>query len=157
MRTRPMPLSLALSLALCLSAALAACAQAPEPPRSLGLAGTHWQLVAIESMDDAQGRTVVADPSLYTLSFGADGQVAARLNCNRGRASWNATPSGDGSSGSLRFGPMVSTRAMCPPPSLDERLARDLPHVRSFRFHDARLHLSLLADGGIYILAPVTP
>jgi heat shock protein HslJ len=118
------------------------------------LAGTSWQLVAIQSMDDAQGTTKVADPGHFTLEFGRDGRAALRLDCNRGNGDYKVTPVGDGSSGSLSFGPVATTRAMCPPPHLDQRVARDLPYVRSYLLKDGKLYLSLMADGGIYEWAP---
>ncbi len=120
------------------------------------LAHSAWQLVAIQSMDDAQGTTRIADPSRFTLTFGADGRASLRLNCNRGTSSYAATPAGDGSSGSLSFGPVATTRALCPPPRLDERVARDLGHVRSYLLKDGKLYLSLMADGGIYEWQPDT-
>jgi len=113
------------------------------------LAGTAWQLHAIQSMDDAQGTTRIAEPARFTLRFDADGRVSLRLDCNRGTGSWQATPSGNGG-GTLTFGPIATTRAMCPPPHLDERVARDLAYVRSYRLKDRKLFLSLIADGGIY-------
>ena len=42
------------------------------------------------------------------------------------------------------------------PPRLDERIMRDLAHVRSCLFKDGRLHLSLMADGGIDARAPLS-
>ena len=118
------------------------------------LAGTSWQLVAIQSMDDAQGTTKVAEPSHFTLEFGRDGRAALRLDCNRSTGEYKVAPAGDGSSGSLTFGPVATTRAMCTPPHLDQRVARDLAYVRSFRLKDGKLYLSLMADGGIYEWAP---
>lgn len=100
-------------------------------------------------MDDAQGTTRVADPSRFTLRFGADGRASLRLDCNRGTGSWKATAAGDGT-GKLEFGPIAATRALCAPPRLDERVARDLAHVRGYMLKDGRLFLSLMADGGIY-------
>ena len=70
---------------------------------------------------------------------------------------YQVKPAGDGSSGALGFGPLAATRAMCPPPHLDERIARDLVHVRSYLLKDGKLYLSLLADGGIYEWAPLRP
>jgi heat shock protein HslJ len=118
------------------------------------LAGTSWQLVAIQSMDDTQGTTKVADPSHFTLEVGRDGRAALRLDCNRGSGDYKIAPAGDGSSGSLTFGLVATTRAMCPPPHLDQRVARDLAHVRSYLLKDGKLYLSLMADGGIYEWAP---
>ena len=82
------------------------------------IAGTRWQLIAIQSMDDAQGTTRIHDPSQYTLEFGRDGTVAFRLDCNRGTASYLLKPSADRTNGSIQFGPIAATHAMCPPPHL---------------------------------------
>ncbi len=128
---------------------LAACAAAPATSPA-GLPGTAWQLVAIQSMDDAQGTTRVADPARFALRFGTDGRASLRLDCNRGSGSYEVKPTGDGSSGSLSFGPIAATRALCPPPHLDERVARDLGQVRSYLLKGGKLFLSLMADGGIY-------
>ncbi len=132
---------------------VAACAPLQVPPGP-GLTGTSWQLVAIQSMDDAQGTTRVAEPQHFTLRFGADGRASLRLDCNRGNGSYEMKPAGDGSWGSLSFGPIAATRALCPPPHLDERIARDLGYVRSYLLKDGKLFLSLMADGGIYEWAP---
>jgi len=148
--------SLALSTAL-----LAACATtvmpAPTAPAS-PLAGTHWQLVAFESMSDEQGVARPPDPATYTLAFGTDGRASFRLDCNRGSATWKASAAtGDTPgrrSGSLEFGALATTRAMCPPASLEPRLVKALPYVRSYVLMDGRLHLSLFADGGILVFAP---
>lgn len=129
---------------------------APTAPRS-PLAGTQWQLVAFESMSDEQGTARPPDPASYTLAFGPDGRANLRLDCNRGSATWQASAAtGDTPgrrSGSLEFGTLASTRAMCPPASLEPRIAKALPFVRSYVLVDGRLHLSLLADGGILVFA----
>lgn len=120
------------------------------------LAGSQWQLLSIQSMDDAQGTTRVADPSHYTLSFGSDGRAALRLDCNRGTGSWQAEATSP-TSGRLSFGMMATTRAMCMPGSLEPRLTRDLPNVRGYLRKDGKLYLTLQADGGIYEWAPLKP
>jgi heat shock protein HslJ len=133
----------------------AACQPAPERPSpaaatSMGLAGTSWRLVEFQSMDDAQGTTRPADPTKYTIAFGADGRLSMQLDCNRGTGAWQAEPAGDGS-GSISIGPVAATRMLCPPPSMGEKLARDMESVRGYIVRDGRLSLSLMADGGIYI------
>ena len=119
------------------------------------LAGTTWQLLAIQSMDDAQGTVRPEDPSRFTIEFGGDRRVALRLDCNRGSGAYKLAPAGDGTSGSLSFGPIAATRALCTPPHLDERVARDMAHVRGYLLKDGKLYLSLMADGGIYEWAPL--
>ena len=126
-----------------------------NPSNQQQFASTTWQLLSIQSMDDAQGTTKVADPSRFTLEFGRDGRAAFRLDCNRGMGDYKLTPAGDGNSGSLSFGPIAATRALCPPPHLDERIARDMAHVRGYRLKEGKLYLTLMADGGIYEWAPV--
>jgi hypothetical protein len=123
-------------------------------PQNPPLQGTSWQLVGIQSMDDAQGLRRPADPSRYTLSLQADGRAVLQLDCNRAMGSWRVEPSTDPGNGGFRFGPLASTKALCPSPSLGEPLARQLPYVRGYLLRDGRLNLSLLADGGILIWEP---
>ena len=136
-----------------LASALTGCATLTPAPSAL--AGTSWQLLAIDSMDDAQGTTRPGDPSRYTVTFGADGRAAFQLDCNRASGEWKATPAtADARSGQLIFGALAGTRAMCAPGSLDQQLSRQLPYVRSYLFQDGQLHMSLFADGGILHWAP---
>lgn len=137
-------------------------AQASGPLAPGPLAGSQWQLVAIQSMEDATGRRVPPDPDRYTLIFGADGTARLQVDCNRGRAPWQASPAEPVAghprqevSGSLRFGPLELTRALCPPPSLAASLERQLPFVRSYLLKGERLFLSLMADGGILEWKPL--
>ena len=90
------------------------------------LGGTSWRLVRFRGSDDTT--LTPDDKAKYTIEFGADGNVSARIDCNRGRGMW--TSSGPNQ---LRFGPLALTRAMCPPGSLNERIARDLGYVRLVR------------------------
>ena len=105
-------------------------------------------------MDDAQGTIRIADSAEFTLRLDAEGRALLKLGCNRGTGSYEAKPAGDGRSGSLTFGPIATTRALCPPPHLDERVARDLPYVRGFLIKDGKLYLSLMADAAIYEWEP---
>jgi heat shock protein HslJ len=117
-------------------------------------AGTRWRLVEIQSMDDAIGTVRPDNPDLYTMDLNADGTVAMRLNCNRGRGQWTAKPIAKGGEGGFHIGPLAMTRVQCPPPSLDVRIAEEMDFVRSFIIRDGRLYLSLMADGGIYVWEP---
>jgi heat shock protein HslJ len=107
--------------------------------------GGKWQLVRFEGGDDT---TLTPDDAAeYTLEFAVDGSLTARIDCNRGRGTWQSSGSGN-----LTFGPLALTRAMCPPGSLHNQIVRQLPYVRSYVLKDGRLYLSLMADGGIYEL-----
>ena len=135
------------SAAFAAALALAACATGTDP---VGLGGTAWQLVKFQGSD---GKTLAPDDSAkYTIEFFADGSVAMRIDCNRGRGSWkSARPS------QLEFGPMAVTRVACPPAPLEERFARDMGYVRSYVVRNQRLFLALMADGGTYEFEPRKP
>jgi para-nitrobenzyl esterase len=135
----------ALALAVALAAPGMALAQAP-------LAGTQWELVELRSPDNAIGLVRVRDSGSYTLAFEADGSVALRLDCNRGRGTWRSE-----APGRLEFGPAAVTRAMCPPGSLDGRVARELSFVRVYAIQGDMLRLELMADGGQQVWRRVTP
>jgi heat shock protein HslJ len=130
-----------------------AAAEAAAPPV---LAGTEWRLVEFQSMDDAQGTTRPGEGTLYTMWLHGDGAVTMQLNCNRATGTWSATPGPEATSGRFNFGPLAATRALCPPPSMDESIAAQSGYVRSYRLRDDRLYLSLMADGGIYVWARAT-
>ena len=118
------------------------------------LADTEWRLVAIQSMDDAVGTLRPEDPSRYTMHLHADGTVTMNLNCKHAIGSWSVEPSTDPASGRFQFGPLATTKVLCPPPRLDEQLVSQAEYVRSYLLEEGRLYLSLYADGGIYAWEP---
>ena len=130
--------------------------KAATPTSGNPLAGTGWRLVEFQSMDDKIGAMRPGDPSLYTMRLNQDGTVTMRLNCNRASGTWSAEPSTDPSSGRFQFGPMAATRALCPPPSMDEHILTQAEFVRGYLLKGGRLYLSLMADGGIYAWEPDT-
>lgn len=134
--------------------ALTACAGAP-PPATLD--GTTWRLAMFQSNDDATGTLRPASADSFSMAFGKDGQVAAKLDCNRGTGPWRAEPAAGSSSGSINIGPLATTRMMCPPDPVGDRLARDVDTLRSYRLQDGRLYLMLPADAGVYVWDRVTP
>ena len=142
-----------LAAAAALAAGVALASASPSSAQPKELAGTAWQLVEIQSMDDTA--TSPDDRSKYTMHLNGDGTVAMRLNCNRATGKWSAQTGPGGTSGHFEFGPLAMTRAFCPPPSLDVRIASEASHVRSYLLKDGRLHLSLMADGGIIVWEPL--
>jgi heat shock protein HslJ len=50
----------------------------------------------------------------------------------------------------LEFGPLALTRAMCPPGSLHDQIAKNWTYIRSYVIKNSHLFLSLMADGGVY-------
>ena len=118
------------------------------------LAGTQWRLVRFQSRDDATGEIKPEDPSAYTMTLSADGSVQMRLNCNRAIGTWSSQPASDGIGGSFTFGPLATTKALCPPPSMDERIARDAQWVRGYLLRDGQLHLGQRQVGVDHSTAP---
>jgi heat shock protein HslJ len=130
-------------------ARLAVFSTAPPPPSpSSGFAGTSWQLVKFQSMDDTV-RTP-DDRSKYTIEFEDGGKLTARIDCNRGIGTW--ATSGESQ---IEFGPLALTRAQCPPDSLHDQIVRQWPFIRSYVMRDEHLFLALMADGGIYEFEPI--
>ncbi|MQA91583.1 MAG: META domain-containing protein [Gemmatimonas sp.] len=141
-------------LGIALFGTLAACGvQSPGPPPTSeegALSGTSWQFVEFRSSDDQIGTVAPPDPENYTMALGADGQASLQVGCNRASGPWSAESSG-GESGTFTFGTMAMTRAYCPPPSMDEQIARDTEFIRTFVLQVDRLYLDLMADGGQYV------
>ena len=117
------------------------------------LNNTKWQLIEFQSMDDST--KTPANPENYTMHFSDNGKVSFQLNCNRGMGNWSSTPSMEATNGQLRFGPIAMTRMLCPPPSLDEFIAKQTEYIRSYLIKDGKLYLSLMADGGIFAWEPL--
>ena len=117
------------------------------------LEGTSWRLLYFQSSDDAIGKVLPPRVERYTLTFGAEGMLAMKLDCNQASAHWQASPS-SAQGGSLSITPGPMTRAMCGAGAIDTRLAQDMGKVRSFTLADGRLGLALAADAGIYLWEP---
>lgn len=135
---------------LLVSAALAGCvASTAAPPSNVApkLEGTSWQLVKFQGGDD----TVLTpdDRQKYTVQFGADGQLTARIDCNRGRGTWKSPGPNQ-----IELGPMALTRMMCPPGSMHDQIVKQWSNVRSYVVKDGHLFLALMADGGTYEFEP---
>lgn len=111
------------------------------------LAGSTWRLLRLRSSDDKV--LTPESKAVYTVEFGRDGRVSVAGGCNRGNGTWTATPPSG-----LRFGPLATTRMMCPPESMSARFLGDFQYMRSYVIVDGRLHISLMADGGIYEFVP---
>jgi para-nitrobenzyl esterase len=136
----------------CVPAASGGGSSTPASPSAggtpTGLAGTSWRLVRFQGGDD---RVLVPDdPSKYTFAFGADGRLAMRIDCNRGTGPWTSSAPGQ-----LQIGPLATTRALCPPGSLHDRILKDVEYIRSYVLRGGHLHVALMADAGIYELEPL--
>jgi heat shock protein HslJ len=115
--------------------ALAACGGRMQPAQ---LAGTAWHLQELRSGGEIRR---IEQPALYTMAFDQPDEVALRLDCNRGRGRAEVTPTGF-SGGRVAFGPVATTRAMCPPGSLDGQVARGLSGTLLYTLQGDTLRLS---------------
>ncbi|MBY6217346.1 META domain-containing protein [Qipengyuania aquimaris] len=134
-------------------AAMAAGCSTYEADNDPGLVGSEWELAAFISMDDSIGRIEPKDDQRFSIAFGDEGSAAMQLDCNRGTANYTMEETGE-TNGRLTFGPIASTRAMCPDPQLGDIMARQLPNVVSYALQDGKLSLALKMDGGIFEFVP---
>jgi heat shock protein HslJ len=146
MHSRLIPLFMAGLLIFLPAAAVAATDDSTASASEL--AGTSWQLVRIMSMDDTVYEP--QDRSRYRVEFRQDGSVAILADCNRGMGDWTSE-----SQGRLEFGPIASTKALCPPGSLSEKYLAEFQWVRSYVIKESHLFLATMADGSIIEFRPV--
>ncbi len=139
-------LAIYFALAAIMLSLLSACVSQGSS-RDSSLAGSRWQLVQIQSMNDEVLTPLAVE--IYTLEFEADGRLLLRADCNRASGSWQQDGSG------LSLGQVAVTRAMCRPRSLDSRFLRELSAVRSFVLENGNLYLATMADGAILEFRPV--
>ena len=113
------------------------------------LSGTSWKLVKLQGDDET---TSVPDrPSKYTITFGRNGRVTTRVDCNRGGSTWRSTGANQ-----LEFGSWNMSRAKCPAGSLYNRIVTEGANVRSYSIRNGRLFLTGMSAGGYYELEPLT-
>jgi heat shock protein HslJ len=112
------------------------------------LSGTSWQLVKFQGPDE--NTFSPDDKSKYTIKFGSNGRVTARVDCNRASTTWKANAKGE-----LQFGSWSRTSAKCGPGSLHDQIVNDGAAVRNFVIKDGHLFLSGMSGGGYYELEPL--
>ena len=123
-------------------------AEAQKSSASGALSGTSWQLVKFQGPDE---RTFAPDDkSKYTITFGANGRVTIRVDCNRGSSTWKATAKGE-----LQFGSWSRTTAKCGAGSLHDQIVTEGAAVTNFVIKDGHLFLAGMAAGGYYELEPI--
>jgi heat shock protein HslJ len=110
--------------------------------------GLLWQLQAIQMMD---GEILTPGKmDVYTLELSADGTANGQADCNRFGGGYTLEGS------SLSFGPLNSTRAMCPEGSLYDRYMQGVGDANSFVLKDGHLFLAFGPDAGILEFAPAS-
>jgi heat shock protein HslJ len=112
------------------------------------LTGVTWTLQEIRG---GSSPASPGDPSLYTLTFGDDGRVAVRADCNSGSGSYTVTGS------QITIGPVATTRVACPPGSLYDQFMQAIEAANSFTFSEGQLLLVWPEDGGTLVFAAEGP
>ena len=108
--------------------------------RTGSLTGDRWQVV------QTSGRAFAAEGESYTLTFAADNKVSGRGDCNR----LTGTYASDRDKGTLSFGPLVSTRMMCPDQAREDAFVKALGTVDAYKM-DGRM-MMLFADGELIMM-----
>ncbi len=148
MKTKTIRVVLALSsLAFTITSAITF-ASAQRSGGGNPLSGTSWQLVKFQGPDERI--FTPDDKSKYTITFGSNGRVTARVDCNRASSTWKATANNQ-----LQFGSWSRTSAKCGPRSLHDQIVTEGGAVRKFEIKDGHLFLSGMAAGGYYELEPM--
>jgi len=124
---------------LALTLLFAGCATMPDEPADSGLADTSWVLIATEDGAGSEPREVPLNK--YAMSLDATGRARFTFDCNKGTSDWTAAPS-SGSTGTLSFGPIAVTKALCPDTGFGEALAAALSKPRQYQIYDGRLTMS---------------
>ena len=104
------------------------------------IAGITWQWVESRYGNDTEA--VSQDPSRYTLLLNTDGTISVKADCNMAGGTWHREE------GRITITVTHSTRAMCPPDSLDQAFLKDLDRVAIPFFRDGNLHLDMIYDSG---------
>ena len=113
--------------AVAATAMLGGCMTTPD---THPLAGTTWQLTAI----DTSGSTTTLTPAMqqrHTIAFADGGELQAMLDCNRGRSTWTAGRPANGA-GTITIAPVAATRMFCPQPGFGDQLASGLAAAMRF-------------------------
>jgi para-nitrobenzyl esterase len=119
---------------------------ASAQPSSSGLAETSWHLVKFQGPD----RTTLTpdDRGKYTIEFGA-GQLRTRVDCNRGRGTWQSSGGNQ-----IEFSSLSLTRVRCPDGSLHDQIVKHWTEIRSYAIKGGHLFLSVTGNGGTYEFEP---
>jgi len=104
------------------------------------LIGTVWRWQQTLYSNDT--KAVPPNPNDYTLNLLPDGKVNIRADCNRGGGAYRL----DGSRISIEI--THTTRAACPPGSLEENFIRDLNAAAIYFFDTDVLYFDLKYDTG---------
>lgn len=112
---------------------------APAQNTPSPIEGPVWAWQSTQRLDGT--RTTPTESGSYTLRLVPDGQLDVRADCNRAGGRYQL----DGAR--LTLSVTHSTRAACPPESLDRQFLADVAAVTAWSVEDGRLRVNLLNGG----------
>ncbi len=105
-----------------------------------GITGIVWKWQQTR-LGDGQ-TSAPEDSTRYTIAFQLDGSLAIRADCNRVGGNYTIENS------SLTLETTFSTRAMCPPNSLDQTFLKHLNAAAVYFMREGALYIDLQGDTG---------
>ena len=130
----------------CAALVLSNVARAQEAPPASALQSTVWRWVHSVINDDSV--IVPTDSDRYTVTFGTDGTLSVRADCNQVTGFYHQS----GRRLTLQLGP--STLVACPPDSQADEFLKELGAVVSQVSTDTFLVLNLARDSGSMVFEP---
>jgi heat shock protein HslJ len=109
-------------------------------PESEAVTGMTWQWH--ETLYNNDEKSIPPDPSHYTIAFNPDGTLNIRADCNRGGGAFSTNGK------NIAIEVTHTTRAMCPPDSLEQPFIKDLNAAKIYFFKNDSLYLDLKYDTG---------
>ena len=128
---------LPMTILLVLVATAASAGGAPEAEEITGVIW-EWQ----QTLYNNDTRAVPDDPGRYTVAFEPGGKLFIRNDCNRGGGNYSV----DGKSIVIEV--THTTRAKCPPDSLEQTFFKDLNAARIHFLQNGNLYIDLKYDTG---------
>jgi heat shock protein HslJ len=119
---------------------VAVTANAGGAPEGEEITGIVWQWQ--QTLYNNETRAVPDDPSNYTVSLDPGGKLYIRADCNRGSGNYAV----EGKVIAMEV--THTTRAMCPPDSLERRFIKDLNAARIYFMRNGNLYIDLKYDTG---------
>jgi heat shock protein HslJ len=92
------------------------------------------------------GRVVCINPDVYKLTFFPDSTVRLLVDCNRGSGPYHAMGH------DIRIGPFATTRAMCPPGSMDTTFVKHIQSAHTWNITADTLDLGFASGGSMRLV-----
>lgn len=115
-------------------------ASAGGAPESMEITGIVWKWQ--QTLYNNDDRTVPVDPNRYTITFEPGGKFNIQADCNRGGGRFSVEEN------HITIEEPYTTRAMCPPDSLEKEFIKSLNAARIYFLRKDNLYLDLKYDTG---------